>query len=195
MRKMRKKAGFTLIEMLVALLIMVFLIMGMGVGMDAGSRIYRDASFETDSATLAGILNTSLGDILRYSFDVREVDAEEEGIKPEVAQKILEDDVDFVFTSRDYGIRDAYFYIPLNIEDGTSKGVLLMKNLKSNIAVELVNSGAYPDLLVSEFEIAYKPRQNPGIEGGYFTITYKITSVSDPDKVREVESIVRLMND
>lgn len=196
MRKMKNKAGFSLIEMLVALLIMVFLIMGMGVGMDTGSRIYRDASFESDSATLAGILNTSLGDILRYSIDVKENTEDPATALKDVSGTVYtKEEVPFVFTSLDYGIQDAYFHIPLNVADGTSSGVLQMKNLRTNIAVELVNSGAYPDLLVSEFNISYKPRQNPGIEGGYFTITYKITSASDPDKVREVESIVRLMND
>lgn len=186
MKRQRKNAGFTLIEMLVALLIMVMLVMGMGVGMDAGSRIYRDATFEADSATLAGILNTSLGDILRYSINVKEIDPEDEGVE--------DSSVSFVFTSLDYGIQDAYFYTPMN-EDGTSKGVLQMKNLRNNRVVDLVNTGAYPELLVSDFQITYSPRIAPGIEGGFFEISYTISSATDPEKTREVQSIVRLMND
>lgn len=182
MKRQRKNAGFTLIEMLVALLIMVMLVMGMGVGMDAGSRIYRDATFEADSATLAGILNTSLGDILRYSINVREPSASE-------AEGIEDSNVTFVFTSLDYGIQDAYFY------ESTTTGALQMKNLRNAKTVELVNTGAYPDLKVSGFRISYSPRVNPGIEGGYFEISYTISSATDPEKTREVQSIVRLMND
>lgn len=188
MKKTRKNAGFTLIEMLCALLIMVFLIMGMGVGMDAGSRIYRDATFESDSATLAGILNTSLGDILRFS-SVAET-AEMRNL-PEGFDKT---EVPYVFTSLDYGIQHAYFYTPV-FEDGTSMGVLQMKNLKNDKVVELVNSGAYPDLVISNFEITYSPRVAPGIEGGYFDITYTIYDEHDTSKKREVATIVRLMND
>lgn len=194
MTKQKKNAGFTLIEMLVALLIMVFLVLGMGVGMDAGSRIYRDANFESDSATLAGILNTSLGDILRYSINVKETDPVPAGTDEETAAQIAEDDVDFVFTSLDYGIQDAYFYTPIG-DDGTVKGVLQMKNLRNNKVVELVNSGAYPELVVSNFSITYSPRVAPGVEGGYFEISYIISSASDSEKTREVSTIVRLMND
>lgn len=197
MKKTRKNAGFTLIEMLCALLIMVFLIMGMGVGMDAGSRIYRDATFEADSATLAGILNTSLGDILRYSTRIKEEknaagNCEIANI-PEERRCYAEDEF-FVFTSLDYGIQDAYFDMPVH-EDGGYMGALKMKNLRNSNEVELVNSGAYPNLGVKDFAINYTRRVAPGIEGGYFEITYKIYSETDSNKVREVETIVRLMND
>ena len=76
MKKSRRNSGFSLIELLCALLILVILVIGIGVSMDAGVGIFRDATFEAESATLAGILNTSLGDILRYSVDVRETTAE-----------------------------------------------------------------------------------------------------------------------
>ncbi len=184
MKKERKNAGFSLIEMLCAILILVFLIMGIGVGMDAGSRIYADATFEADSATLAGILNTSLGDILRYSVGIREPSTTER-----MEHELHEDKVKFLFTSYDYGIQKAYFYY-----EG-SDGVLQMKNLVNNDTVELVNTGAYPDLMLSSFSVTYTPRVAPGIEGGYFTIRYTITSKTDSAKERNVESIVRLMND
>lgn len=186
MKKQRKNAGFSLIEMMCALLIMVLLVMAIGVGMDAGSKIYRDATFESESATLAGILNTSLGDILRYSSYLRATTVEERAENGT--------DAEFVFTSIDYGIQDAYFYTPPH-EDGSYKGTLQMKNFRNSRTVELVNSGAYPDLTVSNFKITYKPRTKPGVDGGYFTITYDIFSETDASKVRNVQTIVRLMND
>ena len=186
MKKTRRNSGFSLIELLCALLILVILVIGIGVSMDAGVGIYRDATFEAESATLAGILNTSIGDILRYSIDVRETTQEE---KAEHGS-----DVKFVFTSTDYGIQDAYFYIPPHMSGGTM-GPVQMKNLRNPAVVELVNTGAYPDLVVSDFEITYTARQGTGVEGGYFEITYLITSETDETKTRSVETIVRLMND
>lgn len=188
MKKNRKNAGFTLMETICALLILVLLLMGIGVGMDTGSRIYRDATFEADSATLAGILNTSLSDILRYAMVT-----ETEGMR-NLPEGITSVEVPYVFTNLEYGVQQAYFYTPV-YADGTSKGVLQMKNLKNDKTVDLINTGAYPDLVISNFVISYTPRKNPGIEGGYFEVSYDIFSEHDLSKSRHVEMIVRLMND
>jgi prepilin-type N-terminal cleavage/methylation domain-containing protein len=195
MKKLKNNAGFTLIEILCALLIMVLLVIGMGVGMGSGTQIYREAAFESESGTLAGIVNTSLGDILRYSINIRPVTAAE---KLEHGADVGIPDADdatkrYVFTSMDYGIQDAYFYLPPH-ESGKTMGTLHMKNLRNAVARELVNSGAYPDLLISEFAITFTPRTGVGAAGGYFTITYKIVSDSDNTKTRQVETIVRVMN-
>ncbi len=195
MRKNRKNAGFTLIEMLVAIVILVFLIMGIGVGMDAGTRVYRDATFESDSATLAGILNTSIGDILRYSINVRKPTDEEMNnqISHNVSLDEAEKDSFYVFTSLDYGIQDAYFCIP---RDGAEfSGYLSLRNLRNGNVTELVNTGAYPDLAVSDFKISFTPRTGTGVEGSYFEVSYTISSTVDTDKERDVQYVVRLMND
>lgn len=196
MNRNRNNGGFTLIEMLCALLILVLLVIGMGTGMDAGLRIYRDATFEAESATLQGIVNTSLDDILRYSINVREVTPAEKlehgsdtGI-PDAADSSKS----YVFTSIDYGIQDAYFYIPPHASGG-NKGPVRMKNLRNAKEVDLVNTGAYPDLVVSDFAISFSPRVAPGIQGGYFEISYTIASENDSSKTRSVQMIVRLMND
>ena len=196
MKKLKNKGGFTLIEMMCALLILVLLVMGMGVGMEAGGRIYREAVFESESATLAGILNTSLGDILRYSIDVRETTAtDKQKYGNDVGIPHASDSSKYyVFTSLDYGIQDAYFCIPPHIS-GKDMGPVQMKNLRNPKVVELVNTGAYPDLAVSDFSITFSPRQAPGVEGGYFEISYIIYRGSDTTKTRTVQSIVRVMND
>ena len=187
MKKLRNKAGLTLIEMLCTLLIMVLLVMAIGVGMDTGTRIYADATFEAESATLAGILNNSLGDILRYS-NVRVPDEEEK------AEKGIPANVEFLFTSMDYGIQDAYFYTPKDAE-GRYMGTLQMKNIRNADVMDLVNEGAYPNLGVTNFVIEYTPRTGTGVDGSYFSITYDICNKQDDSKVRKVETIVRLMND
>ena len=190
MKKLKNKAGLTLIEMLCTLLIMVLLVMAIGVGMDTGTRIYTDATFEAESATLAGILNNSLGDILRYSMDVRVPSAAEK------AEKGVPENVEFLFTSLDYGIQDAYFYTPQH-ENGGYMGALQMKNIRNADVMDLVNEGAYPNLAVSNFVIKYIDNDDKtrGVVGGYFDIDYTIYNEHDMTKSRKVDLIVRLMND
>ena len=208
MKKLTKKGGFSLIEMMCALLIMVLLIMAFDVGLKAGGTIYQDATFEAESGTLAGILNTSLGDILRYSIDVRETTAtEREKYGNDVGIPHASDSTKhYVFTSLDYGIQDAYFYLPPH-ESGTDMGPVQMKNTRNPNVVELVNTGAYPNLVVSDFHITYSPRETEEnedlnnvndidvVQGGYFEISYQIISELDSSKTRMVETIVRVMND
>lgn len=201
MKKMRNNAGFSLLEMLVAIAILVILVVAIGTSMEAGTRIYKDATFESESGTLAGILNTSMGDILRYSINVRDEEyllsrnADFEVPADAVCYKNKkENDQFFVFTSIDYGIQDAYFYLKPH-SSGKNMSVLYMNNLRNGRTTELVNTGAYPDLLVSDLNLVYQPRLGNGVEGGYFDIEYKIKSASDPNKIRDVHTIVRLMND
>ena len=179
MKKLKSKAGITLIEMMVSLLILVFLVVGMGPGMETASRIYREATFETDSGMLARIINNAMGDILRYAEDVdTEKNWKNDPHPPEIP---------FVFTSYDYRIQDAYFYLPEDA-NGNAKGVLQMKNLRNGSIVDLVNTGAYPDLQLSGLEVVFDK------DNGIFTIRYIISSISDPAKTRDISHVVRLMN-
>ena len=192
--KARAKRGFSLLEMMVALAILVFIVLGIGVGMDAGIDIYKEAIFEADSASMAGIINSNLGDILRYSTRVTVNDGT--NLLDASGIEIRKEDVDFVFTSVDYGIKDAYFYTPV-LEDGTSRGVLRLTNLKKDKDMELVNTGAYPDLDIVNFNIVYyEPgKTNGGAgRGGYFEVTYEIHSNKDDSMTRSVSSVIRLMN-
>jgi len=202
MRKLANNSGMTLIELLAALAILVVLVMGMGATMDAGVQVYQEAIFESDSAALAGILNSSLGDILRYSTEIDINEGTEADLTHAFVDSsgtyILKDQVGFVFTNYEYGIRDAYFYTPV-FADNTSKGVLQMRNLKNPNIVELVNSGAYPDLVVSNFKIICQMKDVPGSANEksieYFTVTYDIFHESNPELSRKVSTVIRLMNE
>ena len=135
MKKYFNRSGFTLIEVMTALLITVMLVVAMGTSMSAGMRIYKDATFESDSASMAGILNTALGDILRYSEDVKvnqgTASNPQAGFIDSDGQYIVREQVAFVFTNMEYGIRDAYFYIP-TVSGSENEGILQMKNLKNS---------------------------------------------------------------
>ena len=188
MKKTRKNAGFSLIELICTLLILVILVMAIGVGMDAGSSIYRDATFEADSAMLAGILNTSLGDYLRYC-DVMET----EKMTDLLPVGMTTFDLPYVYKNYEYGILYGYFYVPM--ENNEAKGALKIKSLIDEDSINLVNTGAYPDLQVQNFKVSYTPRDDDGVGGGYCVVTYEILSKNDANKIRDVEMIVRRMND
>ena len=173
MKKLKSKAGLTLIEMIISILILVFMVIGMGPGMDTAARIYREATFETDTAMLADVINNTMGDILRYAEDI---DLKDLNGNP------LPASIPFVFTSYDYRIQDGYFYIPTE-----ETGILQMKNLRNGSVVDLVNTGVYPDLQISELHIDLE-------DNILVRISYKISSLSDPNRFREIQSIVRLMN-
>ncbi len=185
MRKLGNKAGFTLMEMMVSLLILVLLVSGIGVGMDAGLKIYKEANFESSSATLSGIVNTAVGDMLRYAEDIKEINTVP--------------DVEFVFTNREYGVADAYFYIGDGLE--SDLGTLYLKNTRSGNSdtVDLLSSGAYPELEIANFKLHYtapNAEDNEGnkLRGGYFELEYDIISQKDRESSRHVESIVRHLN-
>ena len=188
MMKLRNKAGFTLMEMMVSVFILVLIVSAMGTGMDAGLSVYADATFESHSATLSGIINTAMGDMLRYAEDIKAV---EEGA--------AEEGIDFVFTNREYGVANAYFYISGDEENGA--GTLYLKNTRNGNTdtVDLVSSGAYPNLGIQNLKVHYvAPGADDGdggtLRGGYFELEYDIVSQKDSEKIRHVESIVRHLN-
>ena len=203
MKKLLNKKGFTLIELLATMVIMLLVLSAIGVGMDGASRMYEDATFAADSSNLAGILNSALGDILRYSRDIHTT---AETTYPYVQQvgadHVFVDstsarvpDVDFVFTSIEYGIQDAYFYTPID-ENDEFLGVLQLKNLRNVKTTELVNAGAYPNLGITDFRITYtlESEDSTTVGGAYFKIEYTIYSLTDPTKTKDVECIVRMLN-
>lgn len=203
MKKLLNKKGFTLIELLATMVIMLLVLSAIGVGMDGASRMYEDATFAADSSNLAGILNSALGDILRYSRDVHTTTETDYPYVQQVgADHVFVDstsarvpDVDFVFTSIEYGIQDAYFYTPID-ENDEFLGVLQLKNLRNVKTTELVNAGAYPNLGITNFTITYTPTSDSSttVGGAYFKIEYKIYSLTDPTKTKDVECIVRMLN-
>lgn len=179
MKKLKSKSGMTLLEILVSLLILTLLVTAMGTGMHSAMRVYREARFESESAALAGIINTALGDILRHAEDIK---ADNEG---------------FAFTNVEYGVRDVNLCI--------SEGVLSLGHSAHQTAA-LVNTGAYPDLMITELSAIYVA---PGAEetimlqddttvntkrGGFFYVTYQIASTTDSTQTRDVETVVRLLN-
>lgn len=193
MKKLKNNAGFSLIEMLAAVAILVILVVGMESGLNAGTKAYSDSLFESNSGALSGILNTALGDILRYSEDIAvnpglsgEVGAPE-GFEDAHGSFIPPEKAGFAFTNYEYGVRAAYFE-PRVTRDESPRIILALKNLDDTKEKELVNTGAYPNLEVDNFNANYDE------EKGCFYITYDICDTEVEGRKRSVEYTVRLMN-
>lgn len=192
MKKRNGKSGMTLLEMLVSLLILTLLVTAMGTGMELARKIYEDAVFESESAALAAIVNTALGDVLRYAENVHTPEDRDAVGNP------VGDTVGFVFTNTEYGLPDVYFQTGSGADkDG---GILILRSLRlgegscSIQETPLVNSGAYPNLEITNFSATYVVPGSEGKRGGYFYITYTIRNCRDPAKIRQIETIVRLVN-
>lgn len=187
MKKRKLRAGFTLVEMLVCILILALLVAGMGSGMSAALRVYRDSIFESDSASLAGILNNAVGDVLRYSEDIKTNAPFRDASGASLPAGEGAGAVNFVFTNVEYGVKDAYFYIPERAE-GSTRGPLQLKTLTSSIPKDIVNQGAYPALGIRDFIVTYDTAKK------LYTISYTIYSTADTQKARAEQCAVRLLN-
>ena len=168
-KKLKNKAGMSLMEVMVALLVMVLLVVGMGTGMDAGMRVYGDATFEANGATLAGYLNTALTDVLRYAQDIK-TDGEK-----------------ITFTNLELGLRNAYIAPDAN-------GILFINSADGDDGFDskaLVSSGAYAKLIIKNdsFNLSY----HEDTRGGYFLAEFIIAS-ADRKEREPTQVVVRLMN-
>lgn len=132
MDKLKSKAGLTLMEMMAALLVMVLLVVGMGTGMDSGMRVYQDAQFESSTATLSSVMQTSLSDLLRYA----QVEA---GDTPH----------DFSITNKDFGVLNGKF----SLVNGEIKVVNPHDGAKSVVAG--IGKNGKDEAKITSFEIDY----------------------------------------
>ena len=188
MKRTRAKAGFTLIELLVTIVIMVLIATGIGIGMSSGTKAYQKSIFMSDSAMLSDTVNTSLSNLLSHSQNIKFNDGT---MKDANGNTLSKSSVGFVFTSVEYGVQDGYFTV-------STDGVLSMKTLEDAAAMELINNGIYPDLKISNFSIKYVSEGSNAAgsagRGGYFNVTYKITSTKNSKLTRNVSTVIRMLN-
>lgn len=168
MKKLKTSSGLTLMELLASLLVLTLLVTAMGTGMDAALGSWRDSLFHTNSAALEAIVNTTLGDLLRYARDIRH---EVDGV---------------VFTNGEYGVQTGSFAV-------SEDGMLQLQNGNTGQMIQLLNSGVYTGLKITDFQAVYVEPGRDGKRGGYFEITYTIQN-SDASKVRFAETVVRVLN-
>lgn len=164
MKKLKTSGGFTLMEVLVSMLILTFLVIGMGPGMKTAMTVYQESTFQSSSTALIGTMNATLGDVLRYAEDV------EKGEK--VSSEGESDKFAFTFTNTDYGLQN----VSLVGSNGTENGVFTRKEVKNSEPVykSLLPEGSYPNMKITAFSVTYDGT-------GLFTVRYIIESTVKSD--------------
>ncbi|MBU5627545.1 prepilin-type N-terminal cleavage/methylation domain-containing protein [Oscillibacter sp. MSJ-2] len=139
---MRRSRGFTLVETLAAVAILVILIATMWLGLASASDTYRISLFNAESATLADTVDTAIGDVLRYAL----WEGEDR------------------FTNPDYGVsggrlflKDGKLCLTPSPLDRDADGLGIMP---------LLSDGAYSNLELSGFSLLYED----GVFRGSYTI-------------------------
>lgn len=125
MKKLRSGGGFTLMEVLASMLILTFLVIGMGPGMKTAMSVYQESTFQSSSTALIGTVNATLGDVLRFAEDVE-----------------VDEDKTFTFTNTDYGLQNA----KLSFADGIITVIDHNGNEKP-----LLPEGSYPNMEITAF--------------------------------------------
>ena len=145
MHKLRCKRGFTVVELLAALLIVVLLGMVIAAGISVGTQVYRDSIFLSESDILKSTINITLSDVLRYAT-------------------VVETDGDgnvLTFNSANYNISGGGMEL-------SEEGHLVYYEYAGDTAHELVNRGAYTTLTLTGFSVTYDA--TTGVFSGSYTI-------------------------
>lgn len=145
-QKLKRSNGFTLVETLVAVLILVMLSSIVGVGINTAMKTYRELIFTSESDILASTVNTALSDLLRFA-------SYEEESSTDAGKVIFSNRDYYKVTNGSLDLSDGKIYI--NTDD-TGSG-----NYNA-----LVNNGAYTTLQVSDLKLNY----DNGIFLGSYTI-------------------------
>lgn len=172
MGKMRQSRGFTLVETMVSLAILVMLISVISVGVSTAMKAYQSVTFISESDLLSSTVQTALADILRYAV------YNEEDNPPNGEVSI---------TNESYGISRGGFFLEngrLMVNLGGGGGIGGDGSASGNGSAGgngasggdtadtffLVNDGAYTSMKMTDFEITY--------EEGLFSGKYVIESNS-----------------
>ncbi|MBQ2901237.1 MAG: type II secretion system protein [Agathobacter sp.] len=158
MKKLKSRNGFTLIEML-ACVVVLLLIGGIcSAGMSLATRSYNESIYESDSQMLEDTLNLYLCDILRHATSVQT-----EGDEAVAEKNVIS------FTNVAYQIYDGHIEVSERTEG--SGGTFLVYESSNGQGAMIVGENVYAGTLyISDFVLKYNPEKN------YFTGYYTIQS-------------------
>lgn len=144
-QKIHRKRGFTLVEMLVATILLVLVSLGVGMGTSAAFNVYKESLFSSEGDILCDTLNTALSDVLRYA--------------------VYEDSKDEIvlFRNENYGVTKGHFYL--------KDGLLYMTRDEAEptdgtTPLLLVNQSSYSNLQIQNFSMRYQD----GVFWGSYTV-------------------------
>ncbi|MBR3290208.1 MAG: type II secretion system protein [Clostridia bacterium] len=142
--KLNNRNGFTMVELMCAMMVMALLGMVVSVGISTAVRVQRESTFIAHSDVLTATLNTSMSDVLRYST-VNTQKTEER------------DDGHIYFSNQEYLISDGYIFVDENGHVGVHM------NDTDDTVRYFISKGAYTGLEVQP--------EGSAEEGG-FSLTY-----------------------
>jgi prepilin-type N-terminal cleavage/methylation domain-containing protein len=191
MNRLRSQGGFTLVELLVSIMVLVLLVVAMGTGMTTALRVYQESVFQSNSENLASMLNATLEDMFQYSKNIYVREDTNSPTFKQVKQEtntLTVDDaegVDMLFSNSEYGATNAYIFVNDNSTDEDANPVQF-KNVSNNKVKDVLNIGAYPNLGVKDLIITYT--------NGVFNIEYTIYSTKDANSELKVKDAVSMLN-
>lgn len=132
MQRLKQKKGFTLVEMLVCILTLLMIMLICTTGMNMAFKSYHESLFESNSQMLESMLNTTLGDVLRYS------------------ENIVESNDSIMFRNVDFGVEQGQIKL-----DEAGKGYLVLATSDAEETL-LLSTKVYVDgLFVEDFRLDY----------------------------------------
>ena len=155
-RKLKSSKGFSLLETLVALIIVLLVASCVTIGISASNRVYKRSLFVSESDLLASTIDIALSDVLRYAYDIN-----------------CADDTNTVssFSNKNYSIEDGHFVIKqgflyINTTNDISDDVI-GDHLKP-----LIGGSTYTASKMTDFQLNY----NDGEFTGSYTLQSKMYS-------------------
>lgn len=167
--RLRLKAGFTAVEMLVTALMVSLITASIVTVSGAALNIRSNELFASESEELAMTLNTSIGDVLHFSTGVKITGGTDSTLTG--------------ITNLNYGIKDGSFVLK---EDR----LYLYTSEDTESALPLVSRGTYTNMKIKDFDIKYNNANNV-FEGSYRiegpksnqkkTITFAFRPINKPE--------------
>ncbi|MCH3968043.1 MAG: type II secretion system protein [Atopobiaceae bacterium] len=169
----RAHAGFTLIESLAALLIVVMLTSVVVAGVNVGMHVFRESSFISESTSLADSLDASIQDPAHFAKGMT-YDGEPSYRMDFLGQTLVDPDL----TTHDVSVTE---------EDGTTRtvSVLALKGISlstgKEVTCDLLNAGAYTECQVTSAKLEFSPSTAvDGTAPDTVKVTFTIASTVDP---------------
>ena len=164
MKKLKNAKGFTLVETLTCMIMLVLLGGICSTGMNLAMKSYQETVFESNSQTLASSLETYMNDILRYATDVETTDGKVTG-----------------FTNPSYQMYEGMIAVSTTEGETKDKMVIYTRPAGEDARKEflIVGPGMYGnDMYIADFTLKYDETTQ------LFEGEYKIKSVRMSSMVR-----------
>jgi len=146
--KLRTKRGFSLLESLITLTIVLIITVCVTIGISASNRLYRKSLFSSESEILSSTIDIALSDILRYSTNV------------------INTDGNISFSNSNYSVVNGHLLVKdgriyINVSDENPDDVM-GPYLKT-----IVGNSTYTTIDASELTLDY----SDGVYTGSYTLT------------------------